>query len=402
MAEPTAPQPSSIRRYAPLTRDELEKLEIDLERWPYIVKLVAKRKTDLIRGVQERAKRKYLETPSYSTVERVLEFCAEAGEKIGFVVNGVIRRIQENGESFVRFPDPFGIDPPFLERVFHCPGCGKEFTADDMIVYESYYCDQCLTWFFYDGFEVWETVPSSGYAIIGGRITSIDGPLPNVSVAIKGKIAVTDEGGYFWLEHIPPGSYELQISDNNHKTSVRIEVKDGWSIHLMIVKCEECGSWLRLDAESKGTCPTCKTHYYYDIYRLYRLKGDEAFVYDFSKNWAWWWKLKCPSCGHDVNLLFSEGVWYCPHCNSYVKPKHSYPTFRCVLLCGHEVACDIARLIEGATIHCDGCGGEYRLPENIRSAWSSFERKSPWAPLAFLVGSGLMGGLLVAICRRKR
>jgi hypothetical protein len=126
------PMPKSVRQYGSLIRTELEKVEL-MDQWPYVKELKGRRKTDLIEAVRRRARRELLTTPSFETIERVLNFLAEAGEKISLVVDGVVRRIKENGESFILFPDPFGIDPPLGIRYINCPGCNRKYCTDDMV-----------------------------------------------------------------------------------------------------------------------------------------------------------------------------------------------------------------------------------------------------------------------------
>ena len=46
---------------------------------------------------------------------------------------GLIRLIDEAGDS------------PFVRTVFECPGCGREYYADEMVSGIPYYCPECLT-----------------------------------------------------------------------------------------------------------------------------------------------------------------------------------------------------------------------------------------------------------------
>lgn len=78
-------------------------------------------------------------------------------EKGAFVVRGIVRRVREDGESYVLYPDPYGIDPPLMKRVCKCPSCGKEMCADHMVINTlPYYCPDGLTRLVYDGFNTHE------------------------------------------------------------------------------------------------------------------------------------------------------------------------------------------------------------------------------------------------------
>ncbi len=412
-AEPKAPHPKSIREYAPLIRDELEKLEVDLKNWPYIKKLFARRKTYLISKVQEKAWGLYGKTPDYRTVERVLEFCAEAGEKASFVVNGVIRPIKENGESYIRYPDPLGIDPPFAERLFKCPKCGKKYSADDMMVYERYYCLDCLTWLTYDGFDVIEATPYSGFAHVEGSIVdkAMGGPMSKIPVAIAMKACETDHLGHFRLEYVPCGVYDLKILINGRQVRKRIEVSGSFKpLMLALAECHECSYiWVDDKVNHKFACPNCNTQYLCENDRIYKLKHEEAFCYDFKRDWAWWWKLRCPNCNTEASLEFSNGRWICTQCGLYVEPKHDYRFFRCLLPCGHENPYSIHYLINSIQLKCWICGFEADLPPHIKEAWRNlnytifdipanimvngeyFVRKNPWVVPAALIGVPLIG-----------
>lgn len=227
---PDAPHPRSIREYAPLIKAELVKLNVDPMKWPYVKSLIAKRKSELISRVQLKARELYHKVPDFRTIERVLEFCAEAGEKAALVVDGVIRKIREDGDSYVLYPDPYGIDPPLMELHFNCPTCCSVYSADDMVEYELYYCPRCLTWLVYDGFEVRATVPTGGYTHVEGSIVDkvTGAPLTNVRVGIKMRTCETDRFGRFRLSFVPIGEYQLKVLVDGRQLEVPVNANDNF------------------------------------------------------------------------------------------------------------------------------------------------------------------------------
>lgn len=372
-----APHPSSIRKYAPLIKSELEKLQVDPYNWPYVKEFIAKRETNIIERVRAKAGEIYGEMPDFRTIKRVLDFCAEAGEKASFIVDGVIRMVKENGRSYVLYPDPYGIDPPLVERRFSCPTCGKEYSADDMLVYESYYCPHCLTWLTYDGFDVKQTVPSSGYVNVEGVIVNkaTGALLSNVPVAIKMKTCETDSQGYFRLDYIPYGTYQLKILINGQQLEITINADGSLRpLTLALAECYECGYlWIEDNVNREYECPKCNTRHLYEDSRFYKLKREEAFCYDFNRSWVWFWLLRCPNCNGETNLEFGTGRWICARCGLYVEPKNGYPFFRCILPCGHEGVYSIHYLMDDIPIKCWTCDLEVHLPFYIQQAWKNLD-----------------------------
>ena len=142
----------SIIRCGPLIAESLpkwteEKLR-DFIRNPKR-ELTARRKTSLIKEVQQKAKAKYGHIPSFTTVDKVLRFCVEAGRKLGVTPNGIVRKIPADGEAYIRTPDPFGIDPPLGFRHFACSNCGRVTDVTDTIENTLFFCRTCGKWWEY-------------------------------------------------------------------------------------------------------------------------------------------------------------------------------------------------------------------------------------------------------------
>ena len=180
-------------------------------------------------------------------------------------------------------------------------------------------------------------------------------------------------------------------------------------------ECVHCHQKFFLDNPRAGQefpCPHgCGAYYFFEQGKVYKLAPHEAFCYDFNRDWAWWWKLKCPNCKAEASLEFSSGKWICNKCGSYVEPKHNYRLFRCILPCGHEHIYNIHYLIDNVPIKCWTCDLEANLPPKIRQAWKNLDhtifdilgkivvngeyiiRKHPWIVPATVIGGPLAVGL---------
>jgi len=364
---------------------------------------------------------------SKETAELALSVLLDLGENLYVSVDGIPARLhvgtghgtKRGFEAIIRLIDQIG-DPPFVRTVFECPGCGKEYYADDMVINEPYYCDECLTWFSYDGLDVKKTVPYTGYIHVGGFIRDkLTGrPLTNTWLAIRKKNVCSDERGFFIFEYLPWKSvYEINIKLKKEiNIPIKIAGEGTYMLELDVVKCYECNHlWVEVGNQysnyGKYRCPACGTSFLYEYGRLYRLKEDEAFCYDFNCDCAWWWRLKCPHCNAEVSLEFESGRWFCSRCRSYVEPMHHFSSFRCIMPCGHEHAYPIAYLVRNIPIKCWTCSLEYELPANVKNAWKNssyivvpgdfiahaeyFTRRNPWVvPVAIttiIVGSLIIG-----------
>jgi ribosomal protein L37AE/L43A len=193
-------------------------------------------------------------------------------------------------------------------------------------------------------------------------------PLSNLRVAIRKRVAITDGRGYATFHYVPHGRYDLKLLIGSRELKVPLTVSEGryaMSVNIILAECRECGHlWVEVEGEAgrEYGCPRCNTSQMWRDDTLYRLKPDEAFCYDFSRDWAWWWGLGCPDCGDEARLEFESGRWLCSRCRRYVEPRHGYSRFRCILPCGHEHAYLIAYLTEGIPLRCKTCGSEARLP----------------------------------------
>jgi DNA-directed RNA polymerase subunit RPC12/RpoP len=356
-----------------------------------------------------------------SAVRSTLRVLLYFGENYRVAVDGIPHRVKigvstrRGYEGIIRLIDDMG-DPPFLRTTFSCPRCSKEYVADDMVAHQPHYCPDCLTWFAYDGVEVKETTPTSGYVHVEGFIVNkaTGESMPNIPVAVKMRTCETDERGHFRLQYIPIGAYELKISVDGRSLEIPINVdQDFKPLTLAIAKCHGCGRvWIEDEVNREYKCPGCGTSHVYENGKIYVLKRDEAFCYDFSRNWAWYWGLRCPNCNSEVSLDFSNGRWFCNHCSSYAEPKHDYRLFRCILPCGHEHVYSIFYLVKGKSLKCWTCGLEVDLPEHVKSAWKNstvfdpfaefavegeyFVRKNPWVVPAVLIGGPVVGLALLA------
>jgi len=183
-------------------------------------------------------------------------------------------------------------------------------------------------------------------------------------------------------------------------------------LNFVEVKCEACGKTLGLSKTFPETICACGACYRVKDGRLYTLKRDEAFCYDFNAGWIYYWGHACPKCGSALNLEFSNGSWICPSCG-YVELQHSYRLFRCILPCGHEDVFSIHYLTDDIPLKCRVCGVEVKLPTHVRSAWKGFNltlldmpvkgavhleyfvRKNPWVVPAALIGVPIAVGLAI-------
>jgi Zn finger protein HypA/HybF involved in hydrogenase expression len=187
------------------------------------------------------------------------------------------------------------------------------------------------------------------------------------------------------------------------------------------VKCDACGRLLSLGGDSPEVkCPCGKAWYRVENGTVYTLKRDEAFCYDFNRNWAWYWRLRCPNCNSEVSLDFSSGRWFCNNCGQYVEPKHDYRLFRCILPCNHEYVYSIHYLINNIPLKCPACNTEIRLPIHIQTAWKNlnytvfdtlpdaivraeyFARKNPWVVPAAIGGVLVLGAFLASMIHGRR
>jgi predicted RNA-binding Zn-ribbon protein involved in translation (DUF1610 family) len=347
------------------------------------------------------------------TVERCLDILLDLGERLTTSVDGVPHRIRvgmgvgtrRGFEGIIRVMDEAG-DPPFVRAVFNCPGCGKEYYADDMVDGELYFCEECFTWLAYEGFDVKSVTPWGCYSHVVVQVVekATRNPISNLRLAIRKKVAVTDGGGYARFDYIPYGNYEISFLIGAREFKVPSSLKEGQGSALVRVSVAECGEcrhlWVETDeASDQYRCPRCGTLHLRRDEKVYRLKQDEAFCYDFRGGWVWYWKLTCPSCGSPADLEFSSGRWLCPKCG-YVEPKHSYGSFRCVLPCGHEHIYSIHYLTADVPLKCRTCGMEVKLPDRVRLAWSRVNDRGSWVALA-AIGLGLfLGGLALGGRRR--
>jgi ribosomal protein S27AE len=345
-----------------------------------------------------------------------LDLLLDLGMRHGVAVNGVPWLIELGRyEAVVRLMDVYG-DPPFVRTVFNCPTCGREYTADNMLTSEQHYCLDCLTWFEYDGKEVKIVAPRTGYAHVNGFLIDKTGtPLSGIPIIIRKKVRSTDARGYFLLEYIPHGTYELEIQYSSQRLSLNIQVDESFRGPLKVVtaKCCQCGNvWFEGDIGSEYQCPKCHTKHFYSSKdgKIYKLAPNEAFCYDFNSNWATWWELSCPNCGSVASLEFSSGRWFCSHCGLYVEPKHDYRFFRCILPCGHEHVYSVHYLTDNIPLKCWTCNKETELPPHIHTAWKSFNftlldtlskivvqgeyfvRRNPWVLPVALIGGPLAVG----------
>jgi predicted RNA-binding Zn-ribbon protein involved in translation (DUF1610 family) len=363
---------------------------------------------------------------SKETAEECLDILLNLGEKFGASVDGVPHRVRigigvgtrRGFEGIIRLVDEMG-DPPFVTTMFKCPGCGKEYCADDMVSDELYYCEECFTWLVYDGFEVKKATPWSDCSHVTIQVvekaTGI--PIPNLRLAIRKKTAVTDEKGYVRFEHLPYGDYELKILVGNRELKVLLSVRENYtSLKLSIAECCECGyPWIEVNGGVGGKyqCPWCGTVHLIEGNRIYRLKQGEAFCYDFNNdNLVLSWRLACPNCRSILSLEFSSGKWICPNCD-YVEPQHGYRLFRCILPCGHEDVFNIHYLTDDIPFKCRVCGVEAKLPTHVRSAWKGFNptpldmlvkgavhleyfvRRNPWVVPVAIIGGPIAFGLAI-------
>jgi ribosomal protein S27AE len=170
------------------------------------------------------------------------------------------------------------------------------------------------------------------------------------------------------------------------------------TLDLRTVKCLACGRGLDLGQTLEARCK-CGTLYWVRGERVYALKPDEAFSYDFRDGWISYWRLACPSCGSAASFESSSGRWVCPSCG-YVQPKHRFPSFRCCMPCGHEGTYPMTHLLKGL-LRCQACGQEAGLPPNVRAAWSNVDDTGTGVALAVLALIGLgLGGLALGGGRR--
>ena len=348
-----------------------------------------------------------------------LDLLLDLGMRHGVAVDGVPWLIELGRyEAVVRLMDVYG-DPPFVRTVFNCPTCGREYTADNMLTSEQHYCPDCLTWLEYNGNEVKIVVPRTGYAHVDGYLIEKTGtPLSGIPIAIRKKVQWTDAQGYFLLEYIPYGIYELEIRYLGQLFSLIIQIDGSFEgpLKVVIAKCYQCSYvWLERDIGSEYQCPKCHTKHFYSSKdgKIYKLTPNEAFCYDFNNGNLHYWPLKCPSCGAECYKRENAGTWVCTKCNLYVEPRHDYPLFRCQLPCGHENVYSIFYLVKGRSLKCGTCDLETDLPEHIKKAWKNskifnplaelaveveyFVRKNPWViPTILTLGPIGMGLTLLA------
>ena len=279
-ARPWAPLPGSIVDYAPLIRRCLDKLRWE-EEWPHILEYIrAKGKTELIHAVQNLAEQELGRRPDFRTVEKVLDFCEEAGKKLGFTVDGVVRRI--NG--YVLIPDPFGIDPPFALCSFLCPIHGEEYDLNGLVEGQEFTLPCCDSVCYVYGVD-------------------IEGPFVKCCAR---RVPMRIEGGrcplcgtcYKWSRDYRR-LRKLEPSEAFH-----YDFEEGW-VWYWKLKCEHCGDELDLGTGAGSWyCPSCASYrrpqHSYKWFRCTLPCGHDG-------RFSIWYvvdnlPLRCSSCGHEVRL----------------------------------------------------------------------------------------------------